>query len=373
METKNSPDVRKTRAAVKLPFAETYLLISLTAFGLTVVVTRVFLILTGYPQLGNSVLHIAHALWGGLLLFAAGLIPLIFANRWAITTSSVLSGIGVGLFIDEVGKFITQKNDYFYAPAAPIIYSAFLLVTLLFLSLRRSRQQSPRASMYRALSRLREVLDNDLDRVERDRLMSELANGQTAAEPHVKLLAKQLAAYLQDNSIPLSTYRPGIWRRANQRVRSLGEKFGKKNHRRVIMAAITILGIQTILLVLILLWAWISPDVASVVLSTMYIAALELTTQRPIWLFVRLALQLIVGVLYLLGLVRFIQQREEAGLDYAIFASLLSLTAVHLLTFYLNQFGSLTALFINFAIFLLLQSYRSWHLPTREDGVKNQT
>jgi hypothetical protein len=33
-----------------------------------VIVTRLFLALTGYPQIGNSVLHIAHALWGALLL-----------------------------------------------------------------------------------------------------------------------------------------------------------------------------------------------------------------------------------------------------------------------------------------------------------------
>jgi hypothetical protein len=26
---------------------------------------------TGYPQIGNSTLHIAHVLWGGLLLFGA--------------------------------------------------------------------------------------------------------------------------------------------------------------------------------------------------------------------------------------------------------------------------------------------------------------
>ena len=36
---------------------------------LTVAVTRVYLELTGYPQIGNAELHIAHALWGGLLLF----------------------------------------------------------------------------------------------------------------------------------------------------------------------------------------------------------------------------------------------------------------------------------------------------------------
>ena len=66
----------KTRRAVKRPFAETYILISLTAFALTVVVTRVFLELAGYPQVGNSVLHIAHAIWGGLLAWV------FLSTRW---------------------------------------------------------------------------------------------------------------------------------------------------------------------------------------------------------------------------------------------------------------------------------------------------
>lgn len=99
----------KTRRAVKRPFAETYILISLTAFALTVVVTRVFLELARYPQVGNSVLHIAHAIWGGPLLFVAVLVTLVLVNRWAFTLSAILSGIGVGLFIDEVGKFIRRR------------------------------------------------------------------------------------------------------------------------------------------------------------------------------------------------------------------------------------------------------------------------
>jgi hypothetical protein len=38
------------------------LLTSLVSFGVTVILTRAFLQLTGFPQIGNSVLHIAHAL-----------------------------------------------------------------------------------------------------------------------------------------------------------------------------------------------------------------------------------------------------------------------------------------------------------------------
>ena len=124
-------ELRPIRRVVERAHAETYLLISLIAFAASVILTRLFLVITGYPQLGNSVLHIAHALWGGLLLAIAVLLPLILANRWALIMSATLSGLGVGLFVDEVGKFITQANDYFYPPAAPLIYALFLLMVLL--------------------------------------------------------------------------------------------------------------------------------------------------------------------------------------------------------------------------------------------------
>ncbi len=85
------------RSAVRRCNAENYLLASLTTFAVTVIFTRAFLQLTGFPQIGNSVLHIAHALWGGILLFVAVLLPLAYANKWSMRTSAIMSGIGIGL------------------------------------------------------------------------------------------------------------------------------------------------------------------------------------------------------------------------------------------------------------------------------------
>ena len=134
------------RSVVRRDHAESYLLTSLVVFGVTVIFTRLFLQLTGFPQLGNSVLHIAHALWGGLVLFVAVLLPLAFANRWALQASAILSGLGIGLFIDEVGKFITQTDDYFFPPALSLIYGFFLLCVFLYLIFLRPHKADPRPS-----------------------------------------------------------------------------------------------------------------------------------------------------------------------------------------------------------------------------------
>ena len=95
----------------------------------------------------------------------AALLPLVFANRWVYTLGAALAGVGVGLFIDEVGKFITQANDYFYPLAAPIVYAFFLLTVMLYQRVRRRRRREVRAELFQALEALEEVLEQDLDEI----------------------------------------------------------------------------------------------------------------------------------------------------------------------------------------------------------------
>src|SRR4030067_3174096 len=104
-----------------------FMLISLLSFVATVTTVRSFLAFTGYPQIGSGTLHIAHVLWGRLILYIGAILPLIYLGPRLHIVGAILSGVGVGLFIDEVGKFITRQNDYFYVAAAPIIYVFFLL------------------------------------------------------------------------------------------------------------------------------------------------------------------------------------------------------------------------------------------------------
>ncbi len=119
---------------------------ALTGIG-TVLATRAFLAMAGYPKLGgsgDSRLHIAHMLWGGLLMMAAILLALGFLGRAARLAGAVVGGVGFGLFIDEVGKQITDEPGYFYRPAAGIIYASFALL-LLLTHLIRGRAADPSA------------------------------------------------------------------------------------------------------------------------------------------------------------------------------------------------------------------------------------
>jgi hypothetical protein len=113
--------------------AERYLLLVIVSFVVAVVGTRWFLQATGYPQVGGGELHIAHMLWGGLALVVAALLSLVVTASWVAPVTAILTGAGTGLFIDEVGKFITASNDYFYPLAAPLIYGLLLVLALVFI------------------------------------------------------------------------------------------------------------------------------------------------------------------------------------------------------------------------------------------------
>src|SRR5438094_5856907 len=144
------------------------------SFGVTVVVTRLFLMLSGYPQVGGGTYHIAHALWGGLLLIVGSMLPLVWANRWILTLSALCSGIGVGLVIDEVGKYITAKNDYFFPLAAPIIYLAFLAVLVVARLVSRPGRHDARGQKYLVLDGLSKVADGAVQASTRQELLDRL-------------------------------------------------------------------------------------------------------------------------------------------------------------------------------------------------------
>lgn len=161
---------------------------------LTVIVTRIFLFYSGYPQIGaKSGLHIAHVLFGGLLMALTLIMFFSFITTKSLMFSNaILGGIGFGLFIDEVGKFVTQDVNYFFKPAFVIMYCIFILFFIIF-QLIHKKTITPREYLLNSIESLKETALHQISPDQRKTIFEYLS--LSSIEPQlVSLLASYYAS-----------------------------------------------------------------------------------------------------------------------------------------------------------------------------------
>jgi pimeloyl-ACP methyl ester carboxylesterase len=165
----------------------------------TVIVIRIFLEATGYPQLGGGGLHIAHVLWGGLGMLVAIVLLLLFPTSTPRLVAAVVGGAGLGAFVDELGKFVTSDNDYFFRPTAAILYVLFVVLFLATREIRRFRSLSQTESLVNAVELAEKLAMGTLTADDRDRALQLLAK----ADPGEALVAPLRASFLAADPAPV--------------------------------------------------------------------------------------------------------------------------------------------------------------------------
>jgi hypothetical protein len=159
---------------------ETFLVSAVT----TILVIRTQLWLTNYPQLGGHGLHIAHLLWGGMFMAIAIGILITFLGRSPRGAAAIVGGVGFGFFVDELGKFITADNDYFFKPAAALIYLIFVGLFLLTRAMQRQPGLTPAERLANAIDLVGEAARRRFDERDRQRALALLA-GADPTDPLV--------------------------------------------------------------------------------------------------------------------------------------------------------------------------------------------
>ena len=345
---------RQVRRPVRRASAQTNLMLMLLSFAGSVFLTRGFLTLTGYPQLGGGGLHVAHVLWVGLLLFVAALLPLIWANRWVYRTGALLAGAGVGLFIDEVGKFITASNDYFFPAAAPIVYAFFLVSVLVYLRVARPREADARTELYAAFGEMEEILDGDLSRPERSALAARLRRAEVkASRADLARLARDLRAFVSRRRQPSPVPR-GSWGDALRRF----ARWERRLFPRARLQAVLVGGLLGLAVL-----EFKNP--AETLLGEQLPGLFGSFTGRhfgieaaPRLFALRVSLEIAIGLALFLGAVLLILRREKAGLAVGTLALLLSLTVVNLVVMYFEQFSTLVTAAMQLTVLLGILRYR---------------
>ncbi|HZR42586.1 MAG TPA: hypothetical protein VFB12_20870 [Ktedonobacteraceae bacterium] len=189
--------------------------ILLVSSVVSILVIRFYLAATGYPQIGGGGFHIAHLLWGGLLMLVAVILLLSFLGRRIQYIAALLGGIGFGAFIDELGKFITSDNNYFFQPTIALIYIIFILLLLVLRALERRPYSSREERVTNALALLQEEFIHTVREGHKDEILF-LLHAKDMRDP----IVQELAAAVERMPVQPSQ-EPGILERSASAIHGL--------------------------------------------------------------------------------------------------------------------------------------------------------
>jgi hypothetical protein len=158
----------------------------------SVLAIRAFLDITGYPKVGGEGLHIAHVLVGGVFMLISIILLLSFIDRSTSLLAAVFGGFGFGAFIDELGKFVTSDNNYFFQPTIALIYVVFIVIYLVVRSLNKASLFTEQEQLINAIEIAKYAVIDEMSVVDRQRSL-ELLKGCDQSDPIVKLLRDMLA------------------------------------------------------------------------------------------------------------------------------------------------------------------------------------
>jgi hypothetical protein len=311
------------------------------SFVVTLLGIRLFLQLTGYPQIGTGGLHIAHAIWGGVFLLAASLLALIFRNKSLLTLSSVLAGMGWAFFIDELGKFITADNDYFFRPAAPLIYLTLLGLWYVTTYLVRRQGDDARARIYHILDRFEEVIEASVDpddllaiRQELQQLSQERQDGVSDE------LAQALLHFLEHEHIPTREQPPSAWARLWLQARQAIDRglLSPPAIRTAFPVGLAAYGALLAGGVVLQLLPFLQPDWAATFHAGLDVSPFSSSANAMLFGVLNV-LRLVVAGLFLAS-ARRTWLRQPSGWRLAHRALVLAIVAADLLSFYFSQFSA---------------------------------
>jgi hypothetical protein len=223
-----------------------------TAVG-TILMVRAILAASGWPQLGGGKIHFAHLLWGGLGMLIALVLFMAMQGRLWKQLATLSAGIGFGLFIDELGKFVTSDNDYFFQPAMAFMYLVFVSLYLVARFVFSGADVSPQAALVNAFDLAKEAVARDLDETEQAQVLALLARCDQG-DPVVMELTRMVAG---DEARGATQ---DVYMRLKAGLRGLyGRLVMKRWFKGLVVAYLALLALGGILNVAIIGAAWYSP------------------------------------------------------------------------------------------------------------------
>lgn len=306
----------------------------------SILLIRGYLQLTGYPQIGSGSLHIAHMLWGGLLMLLAIIGALVFLNREKYWLVAILGGIGFGTFIDELGKFVTRDNNYFFEPTVAIIYVLFILIYLVLKFIENYTKPSAEEYLVNCAEIIKQALVNKIPQEKFAKAQDYLSHLNQSDEVNrlVQNLLQRLQPHITDKSSNLALIK--------HKVVLLYDRFVSQNlFKWAVVAFFIIQAIYTSV-----------HSVISTEIIADYILPNHTNEQTVAGSFDELGnviFSTLSGIIIIIGIFVLFKSRLKSYQLFRI-AILINIFLTQFFNFYNNQFEALYGFFFNVAVLITL-------------------
>lgn len=281
---------------------------------------------------------------------AGTIFMLAYLSSNSRTIGAIISGIGFGAFIDELGKFVTSDNNYFFQPTAAIIYVLFIGLFLLFRYFDRQQKISKEEYLANALELLEDIVFENLDTDEKSRIKQFLRKSDQKNP-----LVETLRNLLED----IETHHPGKPSIFSRIKNTLAKRYQQLVLNRWFIRLLVIF--------------FLFQALYSIVQAVQYGRLFLITESSPLLSFsFSEAGELLsasgAGLLILLGTFNIFRDRLFAFRMYR-YSLLISILLVQFFEFYQNQFSAVGGLFGNIFTLIALN-----YMITREVTIRaNET
>lgn len=317
--------------------------------------TRLFLEITGYFTIGHGVWHIAHVLWGGLFMLLGLLLMLIFYGKLSREIGAVLAGIGWGLFIDEIGKYLTRDNNYWFRPAIIFIYISFVILFFVYRSLEKKKTISSQVLWYELLESLEEVAGNDLEVSEKKSLLSQI---------------KQLKNYpsSQNSQVLLSGLEKYVHRLHPQKdhqefdlprflAKILNTTYSRLFKKKIILISLSLYSLWYVFDKFVDMTKVIFNPHRLLLIQTYY-RHYDFFSKTDVYMVTtKFIVEIIVAAFYLIGLIFWLRKKSRRGIRFYQWGLLINIFIGSIFKFYFEQFSAVFGLILALILWQWLDNY----------------
>jgi hypothetical protein len=334
---------------IKRSSSSDYLLLFLIAGAAAVLGTRLYLFLLHYPQISRGDLHIAHTLFGGILLTLSNILLFSFHGKRVRQTSAVMGGFGFGLMIDEVGKFMTRDNDYFFQPVPMIIYLAFVTLFFLYRYFDQYTPHDPKELVYDLIENLEEIAENNFHKKVKKMLSSIITQVRSAPEDTYKEFIRGMENVLE--TLPLiSKPTPKYVNRLNSSWQWLDDFTAERKPIFYFLLCIFIVYILNTFLSTV--------SFLEIVIHHQYADLPYIIDSRTEWVMISIQLisQVISSVLMVRGFYFLVKRRRIRALELFKNALAINILITNVFTFYFKQFSASVELLIVIVMYVIVHN-----------------